>query len=191
MADTKTPSFLNRKLATVPAPTNDKASMRAHEFLTDFIATGEAMQQQRQEIERQQIEIEKLHARNGYADTELKRIARARDQFQAQYCELKIALEVIVTTAVAACDQAKAATHAAKSACILAAENACKVADDSCQSVIDQARATLASVKAELIRVGIEPPGDDKGTTLTAVEEAQVKGLAARLAPRIEHDDGP
>jgi hypothetical protein len=182
MTDAKAPTFLTRKVAPVPA--GKHADPRVHEFLSDFIATGEAVQQQRREIERQEIEIEKLHARNGYADGELKRIARARDQFAAQYCELKIALEVIVTSAVNACEQSKAAVHAAKSACIMAAENACKVCEDSCQSVIDQARASLASVKAELVRAGIEPPGDV--TTLTPHEETTVREFGARFAPRNE-----
>jgi hypothetical protein len=182
MSDNK-PTFLQRKLAAVPDP-KAKFDPRVSEFLADFAATGEAVQNQRREIERQEIEIEKLHSRIGYADTEMKRIARARDQFQAQYCELKISLEVIVTGAVASCEQAKAATHAAKSACMLAAEGACRVAEEACQTVIDQARATLASVKAELIRAGIEDPGEV--AALTPEEEADARKFAAQFAPKAE-----
>jgi hypothetical protein len=178
---TDKPTFLQRKLSAVPAPGN-KFDPRVSEFLADFAATGEAVQNQRREIERQEVEIEKLHARAGYADTELKRVARARDQFQAQYCELKIALEVVITSAVNACEQSKAAIHAAKSACIMAAENACKISEDSCQSVIDQARATLASVKAELVRAGVEAPGEIQ--TLTPEEEESARQFGMRYAPR-------
>jgi multidrug resistance efflux pump len=185
---TDRPTFLQRKLASMPAPgaPGNKFDPRVNEFLADFAATGEAVQQQRREIERQEVEIEKLHARAGYADTELKRVARARDQFQAQYCELKIALEVIVTSAVSSCEQAQAAINAAKSACILAAENACRVAEDGCQSVIDQARATLASVKAELVRAGIEAPGEIQA--LTPEEEESARQFGMRYSPRSDQD---
>jgi hypothetical protein len=177
------PTFLQRKLAAVPDP-KAKFDPRIQEFLSDFAATGEAVQNQRREIERQEIEIEKLHSRIGYSDTELKRIARARDQFQAQYCELKISLEVIVTSAVNSCEQSKAAVHAAKSACIMAAEGACRVAEEACQSVIDQARATLASVKSALISAGVEVPGEL--TPLTPEEEQSAREFGARFAPKPE-----
>lgn len=184
-------TFMQRKLA--PVPEEKKFDPRVNEFLRDFVATGEAVQEQRREIERQGIEIEKLRARNGYADTEMKRIARGRDQFQAQYCELKIALEVVVTSAVAACDNAKAATARAKKTCIMAAEEAknscliaadeaCRAAEDACQSVIDQARAALAQVKAELIKAGVEPPGEV--AELTEQEEKEAREFGFRYAPR-------
>jgi hypothetical protein len=177
------PTFLSRKLAAVPA-SKSQFDGRISEFLADFAATGEAVQNQRREIERQEIEIEKLNSRLGYADTEMKRIARARDQFMAQYCELKIALEVIVTGAVSSCEQAKAAVHAAKHACITAAEGAGKVSEEACQSIIDQARATLASVKSELIRAGIEAPGEV--APLTPEEENEARKFGERYAPRPE-----
>jgi hypothetical protein len=181
----KAPTFLSRKTAvpaTVEKPHVDKS---VQDFLSNFIATGEAVQEQRREIERQEVEIEKLRARNGYADGELKRVARARDQFQAQYCELKIALEVIVTSAVNSCEQAKAAAHQAKHQAIMAAETACNTAEASCQSVIDQARASLAQVKSELVRAGIEPPGDI--APLSEHEETTVREFGARFAPKQEN----
>jgi sRNA-binding carbon storage regulator CsrA len=54
--------------------------------------------------------------------------------------------------------------------------------------VIDQARATLASVKAELVRAGIEAPGEIQA--LTPEEEESARQFGMRYAPRSDQGAG-
>jgi chromosome segregation ATPase len=146
----------------------DKFDPRAVQLVESWINTGEVNEQQRQQIEHLQIEIEKLQARCKYADNEIKRVARARDQFAAQYCELKIQLEVIVTTAVDACDQAKIAS----------------------QNVIERAKAALAACQSELVRAGVEEPLGD-AVELTLDEQQDARELAFKFKPRKPKEELP
>jgi len=132
---------------TPKPPSKDPYDFTEHDnpevgrFIDQFVASGKKLRDQKQVIEHLQVELEKWQARDKYADMENARIGRERDAYRAQYNELKIGVEVVVTSAIAACDSAKRA----------------------CDDVIDKARALLNAVHDSLAHAGVSdaPPAPE------------------------------
>jgi hypothetical protein len=87
----------------------------------------------RKYIDHADREISQLTDQNRRMEDDLRRITRQGDIWRDTANELRIQLEVIVTAAVAACDQSVAASRA----------------------VIEQAKSALTASKAELARQGM------------------------------------
>jgi chromosome segregation ATPase len=119
-------SRLFGKPATVP-----KVDVKA--FLESLVEASPEIQEMRKYIDHADREISQLTDQNRRMEDDLRRISRQGDVWRDTANELRIQLEVIVTAAVAACDQATSASR----------------------SVIEQAKSALAASKEQLARQGM------------------------------------
>jgi uncharacterized coiled-coil DUF342 family protein len=119
-------SKLFNRPATVP-----KVDVKG--FLDSLVDSSPEVQEIRKALEAADREISQLTDRAQLMEADLKRISRQADIWRDTANELRIQLEVIVTAAVAACDQATSASR----------------------SVIEQAKSALAASKEQLARQGM------------------------------------
>jgi chromosome segregation ATPase len=119
-----------RKLFGRPA-TVPKVDVKA--FLESLVEASPEIQEMRKYIDQADREISQLTDKVKMIEDDLRRTTRQGDIWRDTANELRIQLEVIVTAAVAACDQATSASR----------------------SVIEQAKAALAASKEQLARQGM------------------------------------
>jgi chromosome segregation ATPase len=119
-----------RKLFGRPA-TVPKVDVKA--FLESLVEASPEIQDMRKYIDQADREISQLTDQNRRMEADIRRITRQGDIWRDTANELRIQLEVIVTAAVAACDQATSASR----------------------SVIEQAKSALAASKEQLAKQGM------------------------------------
>jgi chromosome segregation ATPase len=126
MTDSQQP----RKLFSRPAQA-PKVDVKG--FLDSLVESSTEVQDMRKGLDAADREIAQLQDRVKFMQNELNRLSRQGDIWRETANELRIQLEVVVTAAVAACDQSTAASR----------------------SVIEQAKSALASSKEQLARQGM------------------------------------
>jgi chromosome segregation ATPase len=119
-----------RKLFGRPA-TVPKVDVKA--FLESLVEASPEIQEMRKYIDQADREISQLTDKVKTTEADLRRTTRQGDIWRDTANELRIQLEVIVTAAVAACDQATSASR----------------------SVIEQAKSALAASKEQLAKQGM------------------------------------
>jgi chromosome segregation ATPase len=102
-------------------------------FLDSLVESSTEVQDMRKGLDAAEREIAQLQDRVKFMQSEMNRMSRQGDIWRETANELRIQLEVVVTAAVAACDQSTAASR----------------------SVIDQAKLALAAGKEQLARQGM------------------------------------
>jgi hypothetical protein len=145
---------LRRKVPEHLPATPGYTRKQSEAFLDDFQETKKENSILHRALEDAGIEHEKLQSQLALYQSEMKRIARGREEYRNQYSELMIQLKVIVTTATSSGES-------------------CKQAIDA---VVRQAKLSMDAVNAAMTAAGVDPVTNE----LPPADEATLKLAANR-----------